>query len=128
MESWRAAQHVSGRVYRAPVPHTDRTAPATELAVQVSAHPDVVRLDGGPFGTVASHLPGRHRVLGVRIGVGDEPVELAVVARFGVSLPGLAEEIGAVVRGLLGPVAVEVTFSDVADPARSAPDDPVGGR
>jgi len=91
----------------------DRTARAAELAAAVLAHRDVVLLDGGPFGTVASFLPGRQRVLGVRIGVGDEPVELAVVAQLGTPLPQLADELGAVVRGLLGPVAVEVTFSDV---------------
>jgi hypothetical protein len=85
----------------------------------------VARLDGGPFGTVASHLPGRRRILGVRIGVGAEPVELAVVARLGRPLPQLADELGAVVQGLLGPVAVEVTFSDVvaaAAPVRNGPD------
>jgi hypothetical protein len=86
---------------------------AVELADAVLAHPGVARLDGGPFGTVASHLPGRRRVVGVRIGVGDEPVELAVVARFGTPLPQLADELGALVRGLLGRVGVEVTFSDV---------------
>ncbi|HVH22275.1 MAG TPA: hypothetical protein VNA11_07445 [Pseudonocardia sp.] len=77
------------------------------------AHPGVARLDGGPFGTVASFLPGRQRVDGVRIGVGDEPVELAIVARPGRPLPQLGEELGAIVRGLCGPVAVDVTFCDI---------------
>jgi hypothetical protein len=96
---------------------------AAEVAAAVLAHPAVARLDGGPFGTVASHLPGRRRLLGVRVGVGDEPVELAVVVRLGTPLPQLADELGAVVRGLLGPVPVEVTFSDVvsAPGARGAP-------
>lgn len=101
-----------------PEPHASRpadpTARAAEVAATVLAHPGVVRLDGGPFGTIASHLPGRRRILGVRIGVDDEPVELAVVARLGTPLPLLAEELGAAVRMLLGPVAVEVTVSDVA--------------
>jgi anti-sigma factor RsiW len=98
---------------------TDVPADRTEeVAAAVLAHPAVARLDGGPFGTVASYLPGRRRVLGVRIGVGDEPVELAVVVRLGTPLPQLADELGDVVRGLLGPVPVEVTFSDVVlDPA-----------
>jgi hypothetical protein len=104
-------------------------ARAAELAAAVLAHPGVESLDGGPFGTVASYLVGE-RVVGVRIGTGGEPVELAVVARLGTSptsatsatsatsLPRLAEELGAVVRGLLGPVAVEITFSDVVtDPS-----------
>jgi hypothetical protein len=85
---------------------------AVELAAAVLAHPGVESLDGGPFGTVASYLVGE-RVVGVRIGTDGEPVELAVVARLGTPLPRLAEELGAVVRGLLGPVAVEITFSDV---------------
>jgi hypothetical protein len=95
------------------VPAADGSADeAVRLAAAVRAHPGVARLDGGPFGTVAALLPGR-RVVGVRIGAGDEPVELAVVARPGIPLPRLADELGAVVREMLGPVAVEVTFSDV---------------
>jgi hypothetical protein len=61
-------------------------------------------------------------VLGVRIGVGDEPVELAVVVRLGTPLPQLAEELAGLVRGLLGPVPVEVTFADVvSEPAPGRP-------
>jgi hypothetical protein len=96
----------------------DRPEEAEEVAAAVLAHPAVARLDGGPFGTVVSYLPGRRRVLGVRIGVGDEPVELAVVVRLGRPLPGLADELGRVVRGLLGPVPVEVTFADVVSEGR----------
>jgi hypothetical protein len=93
---------------------------ATVLAAAVLAHPGVARLDGGPFGTIASYLPGR-RIDGIRIGVGDEPVELAVVARLDIPLPRLAEELAAIVRGICGPVAVDVTFSDVQlDPAPGA--------
>jgi hypothetical protein len=91
---------------------------AAEVAAAVLAHPAVERLDGGPFGTVATHLPGRRRVLGVRVGVGAEPVELAVVVRLGTPLPRLADELADVVRGMFGPVPVEVTFADVvSDPA-----------
>jgi hypothetical protein len=110
------------------VPDAPDQAPdqATEVAAAVLAHPAVARLDGGPFGTVASYRPGRRRLLGVRLGVGEEPVELAVVVRLGIPLPRLAEELGAVVRGVLGPVPVEVTFSDVvsapARPGRDRPD------
>ncbi len=86
---------------------------APEVAAAVLAHPAVARLDGGPFDTVASYLPGHRRVLGVRIGTGAEPVEVAVVARFGTPLRQLAGEIGDAVRRVLGPVQVEVTFSDV---------------
>jgi hypothetical protein len=106
------------------VPDVPDRAPdaAPDVAAAVLAHPAVDRLDGGPFGTVASYLPGRRRVLGVRIGVGDEPVQVAVVVRLGPPLPRLAQELSAVVRGVLGPVPVEVTFSDVVSaPGRAAP-------
>ena len=99
----------------------DRADRAAEVAAAVLGHPSVARLDGGPFGTVASHLPGR-RVVGVRIGDGDEPVELAVVVRLGTPLPQLAEELAGLVRGLIGPVPVEVTFADVvSEPAPARP-------
>ena len=102
----------------APGAATDAaTDAAATVAAAVLAHPAVVRLDGGPFGTVASHLPGR-RVVGVRLGGAGEPVEVGVVVRLGPPLPQLADELGAVVRGVLGPVPVEVTFADVvSDPA-----------
>ncbi|WP_232663075.1 hypothetical protein [Pseudonocardia sp. TRM90224] len=91
----------------------DRSARTEALAAAVLSHPGVVRLDGGPFGTVASYLPGR-RLVGVRVGEGAEPVELALVAALGTPLQRLADELGAIVRGLLGPVRVEVTVTDVA--------------
>lgn len=89
-------------------------AAAVAVASAVLAHPGVARLDGGPFGSIASHLPGR-RVLGVRLGSGDEPVEIAVVARAGGGpLPRLAEQLTGLVRGVLGDVYVEVTVADIA--------------
>ena len=87
---------------------------AAQVAAAVLAHPAIARLDGGPFGTVASHLPGRRRILGVRLGT---PTEIAVVARLGMPLHRLADEVAAAVRGVLGPVEVEVTISDVAPAA-----------
>lgn len=104
--------------HRAPDP---TAATALAVAAAVSAHPGVARLDGGPWGTVASHLPGRARVDGVRLGAGTEPVEIAVVARLGVPLPQLADELAAAVRGVLGPVPVDVTFSDVVAAVTAAP-------
>lgn len=86
---------------------------AAEVAAAVLAHPAVERLDAGPFGTVASYLPGRRRVVGVRLGVPGEPVEIAVVALLGNPLPRLAAELGAAVRAVLGPVEVDVTVADV---------------
>jgi hypothetical protein len=83
------------------------------VAAAVLAHPAVLRLDGGAWGTVASYLPGR-RLLGVRVGEPGEPVEIAVVVRFGTPLPELAEELAGVVRERIGAaVPVEVLFADV---------------
>ncbi|GAA1846975.1 hypothetical protein GCM10009836_28180 [Pseudonocardia ailaonensis] len=84
------------------------------VAAAVLAHPAVVRLDGGPFGSIASYLPGR-RVVGVRVGVGDGPVEVAVVVLrpWPAGLPAVAEEIAAAVRGVVGERAVDVTVADV---------------
>lgn len=98
----------------------DPGAAAEQVAAAVLAHPSVVRLDGGPFDTVASYLPGRRRVLGVRIGAGAEAVEVAVVARLDAPLPRLADELGALVVGVLGPVDVDVRISDVVASADGA--------
>lgn len=92
------------------------------VAAAVARHPGVAALDGGPFGTVASLLPGRRRVLGVRIGGAGEPVELSVVGYLGTPLPPLADELAALVRGVLGPVEVEVTIADVVAPDPTGPD------
>lgn len=89
---------------------------AADVAAALLAHPAVARLDGGQFGTVASYLPGR-RVVGVRLG---EPVEIGVVVHLGRPLPALADELAAVVHGVLGPVRVEVTFCDVVPAAGCA--------
>ncbi|WP_214369250.1 hypothetical protein [Pseudonocardia sp. H11422] len=104
---------------RVPAPATAAEA----VAAAILAHPAVARLAGGPFGTVASYLPGRRRLVGVRVGSAGGPTEIAVVARFGIpgiSLPALAGELGVLVRAVLGPVPVEITFADVvvdaADP------------
>ncbi|GAA2564515.1 Asp23/Gls24 family envelope stress response protein [Pseudonocardia hydrocarbonoxydans] len=104
-----------------PPPTDDVATAARAVAAAVAAHPGVVRLDGGPWGTVASHLPGRARVDGVRLGVGAEPVEIAVVVRLGIPLPQLADELAAAVRAVLGPVPVDVTFSDVVSAVAAAP-------
>jgi len=86
---------------------------AETVAAAVLAHPGVARLSGGPFGTVASYLPGR-RVVGVRLPPDPaDPVEIVVVAHLGVGLPHLAQELGAAVAGVLGPVTVDVTVADV---------------
>lgn len=74
----------------------------------------VARLSGGPFGDVATYLPGR-RVPGVRLA--DDQVEVHVVARWGARVPDLVAEVweavGPIVAGL--PVAVHVDDVDVEE-------------
>ncbi len=74
----------------------------------------VARLSAGPFGEVATYLPGR-RIPGVR--VVDGQVEVHVVACWGVPVPDLAAE----VRGAVGPVAgglpIAVHVDDIDVPA-----------
>jgi hypothetical protein len=99
---------------------------AEAVADVVLAHPSVVRLSGGPFGTIASYLPGR-RVVGVRLPLREtDPVEIAVVARMGSVLPLMAAELGVAVVAVLGPVALDVTVTDVetapAEAAVTTPD------
>jgi hypothetical protein len=93
------------------------------IAAAVLAHPHVQRLDGGPFGTVASHLPGRRRVVGVRL-VGDRHVEIAVVARLGRPLPRLAAELARAVRALVPGAEVDVTVTDVVPALVAVPPGP----
>jgi hypothetical protein len=91
-----------------------------DLVVErTAACPTVARVWGGPFGEVATYLPGR-RVPGVRLA--DGQVEVHVVARWGARVPDLAAEVrkavGPIVAGL--PVAVHVDDIDV-DGTHSGP-------
>ncbi|SFQ60247.1 hypothetical protein SAMN05421810_110152 [Amycolatopsis arida] len=89
--------------------------PAETIAREVLAHPAVVRLDGGPLGVVATHLPGR-RVTGVRVPDDGAPVEVGVVLRLGEPLPELTEQVRHRVRGVVGTVPVDIVVSDVVEP------------
>ncbi|MCA1847025.1 MAG: hypothetical protein LC792_28305 [Actinobacteria bacterium] len=86
------------------------------IAEQVAACRSVARMSPGPFGEVATYLPGR-RVPGVRIG--DGRVEVHVVACWGVRVPDLAAEVRAVLGRVAGgrPVDVHVDDVDVPDGA-----------
>ena len=72
------------------------------LAAAVQRLAGVAALDGGPFGQVATYLPGR-KVLGVVVGEGRVTVQ--VRSRWGVPAPDLAALITAVVTSLAGPPA-----------------------
>ena len=85
---------------------------AEAVAAAVRAHPAVVDLDGGPFGTIACYLPGR-RVVGVRIGEPGQPVEVSVVARLSTPLPQLATELRQMITAVSGPRVIDLTINDV---------------
>lgn len=89
------------------------------IAEAVRAHPAVAGLHGGPFGTVASYLPGR-RVDGVRLAEDGRGVELAIAVRLGERIPTVVGELRAAVRELAGEVPVDVTIVDVVGTVDSA--------
>ena len=83
------------------------------VAAAVQGCTGVAALDGGPFGQVASYLPGR-KVTGVV--VGDGRVTVQVRSRWGVPAPDLAALIAAVLAPLTGPRPVDVVIADIDDP------------
>lgn len=115
------------------VPVTTSPDPAVlaELVADaVTAHPSVVRLDGGAFGAVATFLPAR-RLVGVHVGRPGEPVEIAVVLRLDRPIPDVVASLRTTVRALCAGVPVDVTVADVQlpgepDPADDEPATPPG--
>ena len=85
---------------------------ADAIAQRVLDHPAVAHLHGGPFGTVASYLPGR-RVVGVRLDETDGSVDLSVVLWVGVPLRQAVADLRRVVVEVAGPVTVNVTVADL---------------
>ncbi|MEV8633454.1 hypothetical protein AB0395_17510 [Streptosporangium sp. NPDC051023] len=78
---------------------------AHEIAEAVRRCPDVADLSGGPFGTVATYLPGE-RVSGVALR--EDEVEVSVVVQPGRPLPEIADEVRAALAPLVGDRAVNV--------------------
>ena len=95
---------------------------ADAVAAAVRAHPAVADLDGGPFGAIASYLPGR-RVVGVRVGEPGEPVEVSVVAWLGTPLPQLATDLRRLITAVTGSRVIDLTINDVitGDPSPAPP-------
>ncbi|MBK1783379.1 hypothetical protein [Prauserella cavernicola] len=85
---------------------------ADAIAETVTAHPSVVRLDGGVRGSLATHLPGR-KVVGVRVTGEGEPVDLGVVLRLDGALPGVLDDLRARVRDIVGDVPINVEVTDI---------------
>jgi hypothetical protein len=97
----------------APPPAVIDGVDVDAVAAAVQGCTGVAALDGGPFGQVASYLPGR-KVTGVV--VGDGRVTVQVRSRWGVPAPDLAALIAAVVAPLTGHRPVDVVIADIDDP------------
>jgi uncharacterized alkaline shock family protein YloU len=75
--------------------------------------PQVAGLSGGFAGEVATYLPGRS-VAGVR--VGDNEVEIHIVARWGANLPEVADAVRLAVKPVTGGVRTSVYVEDIEVP------------
>lgn len=90
-----------------------------DVSARVLACPAVAGLSGGPFGTVATYLPGRS-VAGIR--VGTDTVEVHVVVRYGPTVIELVGQIRQALKGHTLDRPVDIVVEDVADPV-VGPDD-----
>ena len=75
----------------------------------------VARLSGGLAGEVATYLPGR-RVAGIRIG--DDEVEVHIVARWGANLPEVADAVRQAVKPFTGGLRTSVYVEDIEVPGQ----------
>lgn len=102
-----------------PTMSIDKEELTERVVAALRAHPAVARLDAGLFGVVATYLPGR-RVTGVRVPDDDSAVEVSVALWTGHAVPDAARDIRALVRAIAGDVRVDVTVTDLVDPADPA--------
>ncbi|WP_326644013.1 hypothetical protein [Streptosporangium sp. NBC_01755] len=89
----RASEQATGRATERD-PARQESGLAHGIADAVRRCPDVVDLSGGPFGTVATYLPGE-RISGVALH--EDGIEVSVVVKLGRPLPEIADEIRAAV-------------------------------
>lgn len=85
---------------------------AHAIAERVRNCPGVAALSGGPYGTVATYLPGE-RLHGVA--VRDDEVEIAIIARGGRPVYITADEVRAAIAPLVGGRPVNVAIDDLED-------------
>ena len=102
---------------------------AEVIAAAVSACPSVARLYPGGVAEVATYLPGR-RVEGVRLG--EDQLEVHVVAAWDVPLPQVADEVRGAAAPVAGGLPVAVYIDDVDIPpallgADEPPEDTLSG-
>ncbi|MEU0517021.1 hypothetical protein [Streptosporangium sp. NPDC006007] len=78
---------------------------AHEIADAVRRCPGVADLSGGPFGVVATYLPGE-KIPGVALR--DDEVEISIVVQPGRPLPEIADEVRTALAPLVGDRPVNV--------------------
>lgn len=110
-----------GAAFAAGTPEAPGLGPLpVRVAEALLAHPAVAALSAGPYGTVASYLPGR-RLTGVALGDADEPARIAVVLRFGAPVEATAAELRRIVVAASGARRVDVLVTDLEMPQETAP-------
>lgn len=85
------------------------------LAVAVRSCHGVDDLDRGPLGSVATYLPGRRQVAGIR--VDRDRVTLQVRGTWGVTVHELTTQIQTAALPFVGGRTVDLVVSDLSDPA-----------
>jgi hypothetical protein len=86
---------------------------ADRIATTVTRCPDVAGLTQNPGIPVATYLPGR-TVSGVAVRPGE--IEICVVARYGLPLPLVAEQVRRAVEPLVPGRVVDVVIGDITRP------------
>ncbi|MEU8176925.1 hypothetical protein AB0C14_28965 [Microbispora hainanensis] len=89
---------------------SEREVSARRIADRVLSCPDVAGLSRGPFGVVATYLPGG---LVPGVAVRDDVIEVDIVARYGRPLPEVADLVRDAIGDLAGGRKVDVTIADV---------------
>ncbi|MEU6412277.1 hypothetical protein [Microbispora sp. NPDC046933] len=88
----------------------ERAVSARRIADRVLSCPDVADLSRGPFGVVATHLPGG---LVPGVAVRDDAIEVDIVARYGRPFPEIADLVRDAIGDLAAGRRVDVTIADV---------------
>lgn len=101
---------MTSAVDRAP---TEVAELADLIASAVTRCPDVAGLTEIPGIPVATYLPGR-TVSGVAVRAGE--VRVCVVARYGLPLPQIAEQVRQSVASLVPDRVVDVVIADITSP------------
>jgi hypothetical protein len=113
----RAAARPPGTPVGPGSPEAPGLGPLPErIAEALLAHPGVAALSGGPYGTIASYLPGR-RLPGIVLGDGEEPTRIAVVLHYGAPVEATAADLRRIVAAASGARRVDVTVTDLEMPA-----------